>query len=236
MIDQPDSPNVQLSSSPCLLGESHPDILTVEPPGESLALLNSLSRVFGIRLNDDTNHPDSHFLSDVAQLFQRGKAGTETPLERHQRPWGNVYLVQHGVLRLFRESATGKVAIHHFFTEGDMIWPVFGRSRTPRNTLCLTSVTPCTLWVADFSAFRSVIRSHSEGRWARFALALTEELAELSTMREFHKQTLPAAERYWMLVRDYPELIQRVPDFQLAAWLGVAPATFSRLKRTGRST
>lgn len=50
-------------------------------------------------------------------------------------------------------------------------------------------------------------------------------------MREYHRQTLSARERYQIMVRDYPELIRRIPDFQLAAWLGVAPATFSRLKR-----
>ena len=64
----------------------------------------------------------------------------------------------------------------------------------------------------------------------------TEELAELTSMREFRKQTMPAKERYQLLLEEYPELVQRVPDNQLAAWLGVVPATFSRLKnaKTGK--
>lgn len=231
MTDPLPKTNLGPASAPCLLGRAHPDITHPAPPTESLVLLNSLSRVFGLRLADDSDNPNNRFLDDVARLFRKTSLDAETPLEKQEQPWANVYLVQHGVLRLFRESPAGKVAIHHFFAEGDMIWPVFGRNRTVRNTLCLAPVTPCTLWVADFCTFRSTIRAYSEGRWARFALALTEELAELSTMREFHKQTLPARERYTMLVNDYPELIRRVPDFQLAAWLGVAPATYSRLKR-----
>lgn len=220
-----------LASAPCLLEQSDTDLSLPLPANEFEALLNSLSHVFGLRLPDRKDDPDYLFLNAVAGLFHKTTINPETPLERHQQPWVNVYLVQHGVLRLFRETTSGKVAIHHFFNEGDMIWPVFGRTRTVRNTLCLTSVTHCTLWVADFRAFRASIRACSGDRWARFALALTEELAELSTMREFHKRTLSAAERYSILVRDYPELIRRVPDFQLAAFLGVAPATFSRLKR-----
>lgn len=219
------------ASAPCLLEQSDTELSMLGPASEPQALLNSLSRVFGFRLPDSDDDPDYRFLSAVADLFHKTTVAPETPLEKHQRPWVNVYLVQHGVLRFFRETTAGKVAIHHFFAEGDMIWPVFGRTRTARNTLCLTSVTHCTLWVADFRAFRESIRACSGDRWARFALALTEELAELATMREFHKQTLSAAERYELLVRDYPELIRRVPDFQLAAFLGVAPATFSRLKR-----
>ena len=220
-----------LASAPCLLGQPQSGLTHPVPASEFEALLNSLSRVFGLRLPDRNDDPDHLFLRAVGELFRKTTISPETALEIHQQPWVNVYLVQHGVLRLFRETNSGKVSIHHFFTEGDMIWPVFGRTRTVRNTLCLTSVTHCTLWVADFRAFRASIRACSGDRWARFALALTEELAELATMREFHKQTLSATERYGILVRDYPELIRRVPDFQLAAFLGVAPATFSRLKR-----
>ncbi|MDX5327925.1 MAG: Crp/Fnr family transcriptional regulator, partial [Marinobacter sp.] len=38
-----------------------------------------------------------------------------------------------------------------------------------------------------------------------------------------------------LLVDEYPELIKRVPDNQLASWLGVVPATFSRLKTAAKS-
>lgn len=219
-----------VSSSPCLLGEGNRDIVLQESAPESVALLNGLSRVFGIRLTDNHNDPETQLLADLSGLFHQQRVDAETTLEQHDAPWRNVYLIQHGILRLFREAPNGKIAIHHFFSEGDMVWPVFGRTRTVRNTLCLVSVTPATVWVADFSAFRSAIRSHGEGLWPRFALALTEELAELTSMREFRKHTMPARERYKLLLEEYPELVKRVPDNQLASWLGVVPATFSRLK------
>jgi hypothetical protein len=49
-------------------------------------------------------------------------------------------------------------------------------------------------------------------------------------MREYRKHTMSARERYQLLLEEYPELVKRVPDNQLASWLGVVPATFSRLK------
>ncbi|WP_166258067.1 Crp/Fnr family transcriptional regulator [Marinobacter salicampi] len=220
------------ASAPCLLADGAPDIIQPVPPTDSLALSNSLSRVFGIRRDDRESTPDSRFITELAGLFRKAVVEPEIVLERHQRPWANVYLIQYGVVRLFREAVSGKVAIHHFFSEGDMVWPVFGRTRTTRNTLCLTSVTHCKVWVAGFSAFRAAIISHGEERWPRFALSLTEELAELTSMREFRKQTLQAKDRYRLMLQEYPELVQRVPDNQLAAWLGVAPATFSRLKHS----
>lgn len=219
-----------MSSSPCLLGEENPDIVQQESAPESAALLHGLSRVFGIRLSEAVDDPDTRLLTDLSRLFQQQRIDAEVTLEKHDKPWAKVYLIQYGILRLFREAPSGKVAIHHFFSEGDMVWPVFGRTRTVRNTLCLTSVTPATVWAADFSEFRSTIRAHGEGLWPSFALALTEELAELTSMREFRKNTMPARERYQLLLDEYPELVRRVPDNQLASWLGVVPATFSRLK------
>jgi predicted component of type VI protein secretion system len=60
-------------------------------------------------------------------------------------------------------------------------------------------------------------------------------IEELTSMREFRKQTLQAGERYRLMLQEYPELVRRVPDNQLAAWLGVASATFSRLKHSDPS-
>jgi CRP-like cAMP-binding protein len=219
-----------MSPDPCPQARSFSGTVTPDVSEQRQALIRSLSRVFGLRCLPPDCHADANFLDDLAPLFQERNVDAETALEKHERPWANVYLVKHGVVRLFRESFAGKIAIHHFFEEGDLIWPVFGRSRTVRNTLCLTTTTPCTLWVADFKAFRSIVSAQDEGRWARFALLLTEELAETATMREFHRATMSARERYQVLRNDYPELLHRVPDFQLAAWLGVVPATFSRLK------
>lgn len=219
-----------VASAPCMLGEDNRAIQWQDPAPESTVLLNGLSRIFGIRLPGHENSADARFLADLARLFHPCRVEPETALEKHDRAWANVYLVQHGILRLFRESADGKVSIHHFFAEGDLVWPVFGRTRTVRNTLCLTSVTPVTVWVADFTAFRSAIQSYGEGLWPSFALVLTEELAELTSMREFRKHTMPARDRYRLLLEEYPELVKRVPDNQLASWLGVVPATFSRLK------
>ena len=219
-----------VSSAPCMLGENNPDIVEQDAAPESAALLHGLCRVVGFRLAGHENDPDARFLADLARLFHLRRVDPETALEKHDKPWANVYLIQYGILRLFREAPSGKVSVHHFFSEGDMVWPVFGRTRTVRNTLCLTTVTPVTTWVADFSAFRSAIQSHGEGLWPQFALALTEEIAELTSMREFRKHTMPARDRYRLLLEEYPELVKRVPDNQLASWLGVVPATFSRLK------
>lgn len=227
----------QPSSSPCLaseIPEAYAWTSQESGDGRVRALRNSLARVLGWGIPDRLSRSRRQLLDDMAALFEHRSYGAEVNLETRNRTWQRIYLVEYGVARLYRKNDEGRVSIHHFFDEGSAIWPVFARTRSERNTLCLTTVTPCTVWEADFRPFRELIKQDGDGAWAHFALALMEELAERSTMREFERQTLSAEERYQIMVRDYPELVERVPDYQLAAWLGVATATYSRLKN-GRS-
>ncbi|WP_111497382.1 MULTISPECIES: Crp/Fnr family transcriptional regulator [Marinobacter] len=230
--------NQPSSSSSSVLSNEIPEPYgwSTKDPGEgrARALRNSLARVLGWGMPDRLSRQRRQSLDEMAALFEHRTYGAEVNLENRGSTWKKIYLVEYGIARLYRKNDEGRVSIHHFFEEGSAIWPVFARTRSERNTLCLTTVTPCTVWEADFLPFRDCIKQEGEGTWDHFALALMEELAERATMREFERQTLSAEERYQIMVRDYPELVERVPDYQLAAWLGVATATYSRLKN-GRS-
>lgn len=201
------------------------------PQPNSHYLRETLAHTLGITDSRERAPADARLLDDLVRFFERQEVAPGRCLEASGEAWKNVYVLEQGIARLYRQSPEGKVCIHHFFREGDMMWPVFARSRSTRNTLCLASVEPCSLWVAPFDLFRRLLQKTDH--WNRFALVLTEQLAEQALMREVEQQTLSALDRYRHMVSDYPELVERVPDYQLAAWLGVASATFSRLKHQG---
>ncbi len=190
-----------------------------------------LAHTLGITDSRDRAPADAELLDDLVRLFERNEAAPGRTLEKSGQAWKNVYVLEEGIARLYRQGTGGKVCIHHFFREGDVMWPVFARSRSPRNTLCMAAVENCILWSAPFDTFRRLLQR--SGHWARFALVLTEQLAEQALLREVEQQTLSALDRYRRMVADFPELVERVPDYQLASWLGVASATFSRLKHQG---
>lgn len=223
--------SVSPSSSPCLLGENQSDIAWLESASDRHALINGLSHCFGMHSIDSGEIREARFLTQLGSLFRKVRVEPEAALEAQGCPGQNVYMVQYGVLRLGRETLAGKMAIHHFFSEGDLVCPVFGRNRALRNRFHLVSVTPATLWVADFSCFKAAVQQQDTGAWEKFALVRTKKQAELASTKAFRDQTMSARERYQVLVEGYPELVKRVPDNQLASWLGIAAATFSRFKR-----
>ncbi len=45
-------------------------------------------------------------------------------------------------------------------------------------------------------------------------------------------QTLSASERYHKLLKEYPEIIQKVPLYHIANYLGIAPKSLSRIRKS----
>ena len=106
-----------MSPDQCPQARSFSGTVTPDVSEQRQALIRSLNRVFGLKCLPPDCHADADFLNDLTPLFQERNVDAETALEKHERPWANVYLVRHGVVRLFRESFAGKIAIHHFFAD-----------------------------------------------------------------------------------------------------------------------
>ena len=132
----------QPASSPCMASEftdSYRWPPQVNREGRARSLRNSLARVLGWGMPERLSSSRQELLERMAALFEHKTYGSEVTLEKHNRAWQRIYLVEFGVARLYRQSPDKRVSIHHFFDEGCAIWPVFARTRSERNTLCLTN-------------------------------------------------------------------------------------------------
>jgi hypothetical protein len=77
----------------------------------------------------------------------------------------------------------------------------------------------------DFSSLRERIPA-----WDQFYIYLLEYGILVNTSRLSSMLTQNATERYRQLLRNNPDLIQRLSNSNLAAYLNVSPETLSRLK------
>ncbi|MDN3676079.1 Crp/Fnr family transcriptional regulator [Flavobacterium paronense] len=66
-------------------------------------------------------------------------------------------------------------------------------------------------------------------------MALRSYYTELSFIRisrqTYNLTTLDAKQRYYKFMTDYPELIKRVPQYHIAAYLGIKPQSLSRIRK-----
>lgn len=139
----------------------------------------------------------------------------------------NSYLVIKGCLRSYY-IVDGEEKTTEFFTEEDIITPVCTSDNSPSkyNIVCMEDsvllISNPELDASGFSKFpqfEMLCRVMSE-----------KELAQ--KQQEFDSfKILNPEERYKQLLVVRPQLIQRVPQYQIASYLGITPQSLSRLRK-----
>lgn len=123
----------------------------------------------------------------------------------------------------------GEEKTTQFFIEGDPIASLLSYlNKTPANHY-FECIEDCTLAVLSFDNEQKLYKKHPK----------FEALCRNSIEQEFGKQqevlqnylTRNPEERYLMLQETRPELLQRVPQYHLATFLGVQPESLSRIRK-----
>lgn len=116
-----------------------------------------------------------------------------------------------------------------FYTEDDAIASLNSYiNKVPANHY-LECVEDCTLAVLGFEKEKELYQ-----RFPKF-----ESLCRMSMEEDFGKQqemlakyiTTSPEDRYLDLLKNRPELLQRVPQYHLASYLGVKPESLSRIRK-----
>ncbi|WP_306568539.1 Crp/Fnr family transcriptional regulator [Flavobacterium lindanitolerans] len=136
------------------------------------------------------------------------------------------FLVIKGCLRSYY-IVDGEEKTTEFFEEEDIITPVCIGDNSPSryNIACLEDtvllVSNPTLEAAGFSRFpqfETLCRVLSERQ-------LGKKQQEFDSFKISNPE-----ERYKKLLMDRPQLVQRVPQYQIASYLGITPQSLSRLR------
>ena len=69
-------------------------------------------------------------------------------------------------------------------------------------------------------------------KWQQVGRVLIEKYYIKMEMRSISLQNQTAKERYCDFLKEYPEVIKKAPQNQIASFLGITPETLSRIRRT----
>ncbi|WP_164112345.1 MULTISPECIES: Crp/Fnr family transcriptional regulator [Sphingobacterium] len=137
------------------------------------------------------------------------------------------YLVIKGCLRSFY-IVDGEEKTTEFFTEEDIITPVCIRDNAPskysiaclEDTVLLVSNPQLeAIGYSRFPQFEMLCRVVSEKE-------LNKKQQQLDSFKILNPE-----DRYKKFLIDRPQLIQRVPQYQIASYLGITPQSLSRLRK-----
>jgi CRP-like cAMP-binding protein len=68
-------------------------------------------------------------------------------------------------------------------------------------------------------------------KWQQVGRVITESYYVIMEKRLISLQTMTAQERYRLFLQNYPELLNTVPLYYIASYLGISPETLSRIRK-----
>lgn len=139
------------------------------------------------------------------------------------------YFVNSGLLRSFNVNDNIVEHILHFACEGWWMGDLYS----------LITQKPGNLFIEALEDSELVVLSKEKQeelyleipKLERFFRILTENSLVAHQERLMNNLSLSAEERFEKFCQKYPSLIQRVPQRQIASYIGVTPEFFSKLKK-----
>ncbi len=143
------------------------------------------------------------------------------------KPCTKIGMLKKGVMRGFVYDNEGDEITTHFYQEGDM---VVG-SYIPNVNISMTiqALEDCELSVANYSEVMSYVNKNQE-----ITDVITREFQKLNKQlqsRLVSLLNLDALEKYALFLKDYPGLLNRIPHYYIAQYLGITPTQLSRVRK-----
>lgn len=179
-------------------------------------------------LNDATHTLSEADLQAISQRIPVRTYPRGTVLLREGEIAREAYFVIKGCVRAYY-LVDGEERSSDFFTEDQSAAALDSYNRQIPSTHFLDCIEDCTLSVLTYTNEQQLIRE-----FPGFG-AICQQSMQTNYGR--HQERLSAfvtmspEERYQHLLRDRPDLLHRVPQYQLASYLGIQPESLSRIRK-----
>ena len=160
--------------------------------------------------------------SSIIKSYKKG-----TVLLSEGEPSNECFLVLKGCIRSYLIKA-GEEKTIEFYTEEQPVSPInFGKKTPSEHYLeCIEDTVACVSTPElESGMFHNYPQIESACR------IVTESIIGSYQASFADYRTTSAEERYLKLLKERPELIQRVPQYQLASYLGIKPESLSRIRK-----
>ncbi len=143
-----------------------------------------------------------------------------------------VYFLETGLVRGY-SLLHGREISSWFMQAGDFVISILSFFTQQPSEECLELLEPAVVHSISHDQLQGFYRDFPEFNF--IGRRLVENYYVRSEQRAQHLRSRSAAERYELLLRDFPTVFQRVAVQHIASYLGMAPETLSRLRNKATS-
>ena len=141
----------------------------------------------------------------------------------------SIFLIESGLLRLFYADDAGRERNKAFYGPGDVTGPVSAIMAGSQATFSIQALEFTRCLQADLVTLLDIAPHHSA--ISRLMISLLADAFTRNEQRERLLLTCNAEQRYRWLLAEQSELVGRIPQYHIAAYLGVDAVSLSRIKR-----
>lgn len=139
-----------------------------------------------------------------------------------------IYFVEEGILRLWYNHDGEEITIQ-FFQEEQWVGSFESFYDQLPSQFNLEAVTRCQLWTITYDTLQQLINQDSSEKDILFAY-IVRRFGEYSNLFLSRIKNSPE-ERYEEVLDLTPELLERVPHYMIASYLGITPVSLSRIRK-----
>jgi CRP/FNR family transcriptional regulator, anaerobic regulatory protein len=169
---------------------------------------------------------DKNLVENFAELFKRETLLKEYYFLQKDQPIKKIGLVTKGVMRIFTINSCGDETNISLIAEGDLVSGSFVPELS--SDVFIQCITDVEMAIADFDSVLDFFNSHNMlkeyfvNHLAKSHHVIQQRLTSYIRMN--------AKERYLSFLKEFPGLINRIPHYHIANYLGITTTQLSRIR------
>ena len=141
----------------------------------------------------------------------------------------SIAFLETGIVRAFYVDNRGKEYNKTFFSAPSIIGSYASLISKQKNAVAQQALTDCSIWKASFLKIEALSVGNYEIERLRRTIA--ERFFLSNEKKEIEMALLDADKRYLILQEEYPGIEQEIPQYHIAAYLGISPTQLSRIRK-----
>jgi len=163
-----------------------------------------------------------------ARMIIREQFPKRTFLLKEGHTAQKIYFINQGFARAFYQTPEGKECTSWFMGQGDFMISVYSFFTQQPAAESIEVLQDCDLLSMTWAQLQSVYADYPEFNYT--GRLITQKYYIESEERNILLRTLSARERYELLLKTHPGILQKAALGQVASYLGITQETLSRVR------